>query len=107
MQLASGLNATEDSCHSLKLAGPPDGSKMNSPLNLPAIAEAAASTAATWLRQTVAPRKPDDWQVKGHHDFVTEVDRTAEAMITEALLTAVPDSRGSSRSPVPDRGRPG
>jgi myo-inositol-1(or 4)-monophosphatase len=65
---------------------------MNSPLNLPAIAEAAASTAATWLRQTVAPRNPDDWQVKGHHDFVTEVDRTAEAMITEALLTAVPDS---------------
>jgi myo-inositol-1(or 4)-monophosphatase len=28
---------------------------------------------------------------KGHHDFVTEVDKAAEAAIIEALLTAYPD----------------
>jgi len=66
---------------------------MNSPLDLPAIAEAAARRAADWLRSAQPPGDPARWDVKGRHDFVTEADRTAEAMITELLLTAAPGSR--------------
>ncbi|MFN2316402.1 MAG: inositol monophosphatase [Gemmatimonadales bacterium] len=62
-------------------------------MDLPAIARAAAERAAAWIRTAPAPGPPGGWDVKGHHDFVTQVDRTAEAMITEALLEAEPGSR--------------
>jgi len=53
------------------------------------------------LRSATPPRNPDDWESKGHHDFVTEVDRIAEALIADHLLGAVPGSRilGEELSP--------
>jgi myo-inositol-1(or 4)-monophosphatase len=62
-------------------------------MDLPAIARTAAERAAEWIRSVPAPGPADEWDVKGHHDFVTEVDRTAEAMITEELLAAEPGSQ--------------
>jgi myo-inositol-1(or 4)-monophosphatase len=66
---------------------------MNSPLDLPDLAEAAARRAAAWLRRAHRPSDPTTWEVKGRHDYATEVDRGAEAVIRAALLDALPDSR--------------
>lgn len=75
---------------------------MNSPLDLPALAETAARRAAEWLRAARPPENPTDWENKGHHDFVTEVDRTAEAMIADLLRAGAPGSRvmGEELSPT-------
>jgi myo-inositol-1(or 4)-monophosphatase len=40
----------------------------------------------------VKPSDPSGWIRKGRADYVTEVDRTAEAMIREVLLTGEPGS---------------
>ena len=41
----------------------------------------------------ISPPPPEaDWIEKGRHDFVTEADRRAEALITEALTRDVPGS---------------
>lgn len=61
-------------------------------MDLPALARTAAEQAAAWIRSAPAPGRAEAWDVKGHHDFVTEVDRTAEAMITEVLVSAEPGS---------------
>jgi myo-inositol-1(or 4)-monophosphatase len=62
------------------------------PQQLARIAERAAARAATWL--LTAPRpSPSEWTLKGRNDFVTDVDRHAEALITRDLLAAYPDSR--------------
>lgn len=66
---------------------------MKSPMHLPALARTAAERAAAWIRTVAASAPPLEWDVKGHHDFVTDVDRVAEAMITEQLLAAEPGSR--------------
>lgn len=71
------------------------------PKALALVAERAAARAAAYLRRT-APPDPAAWQAKGHHDFVTEVDRTAEAMITETLLRGVPGSRVLGEEGTPD-----
>ncbi len=65
------------------------------------VAERAAARAASYLRRT-APPDPAAWQSKAPQDFVTVVDRTAEAMISESLGRAVPDSRvlGEEGSPT-------
>ena len=57
------------------------------------LAERAAACAAAYLL-TVSPPDAATWVVKGHHDFVTEVDRTAEERIRDTLLRAEPGSRG-------------
>jgi myo-inositol-1(or 4)-monophosphatase len=62
-------------------------------MDLPVLAKSAAERAAAWIRSAPAPGPGDAWDVKGHHDFVTAVDRTAEAMITETLLDAEPGSQ--------------
>jgi len=93
MQFTGGLNAAEDAGHPLKLVTRTNGGKMNSPLDLSRVAAAAARQAAAWLRTARPPADPATWSEKSHHDFVTEVDRTAEAIITEALLAAEPRSR--------------
>lgn len=79
---------------------------MSSPFNLPTLARTAAEQAAAWIRTATPPTDAAGWDVKGHHDFVTEVDRTAEAMIAEVLLAAEPDSRivGEELSPELDTG---
>jgi myo-inositol-1(or 4)-monophosphatase len=56
------------------------------------VAERAAARAAAFIRAARRPRA-EEWTEKGRHDFVTEVDRAAEALIAEALTRDVPGSR--------------
>ncbi len=67
------------------------------------VAERAAARAAAYIRTARRPRA-EDWTEKGRHDFVTEVDRTCEAMIAEALTRDVPGSRvvGEEHTPTLD-----
>ncbi len=55
------------------------------------VARRAAGRAAAFLRDTTPPPAAD-WIEKGSHDFVTDADRRAEALITEALTRDVPGS---------------
>ena len=55
------------------------------------VARRAAGQAAAFLR-TATPPAATQWIEKGRHDFVTEADRRAEALITEALTRDVPGS---------------
>jgi myo-inositol-1(or 4)-monophosphatase len=61
------------------------------PEALARIAERAAARAAAFLR-AAAPPDPAAWESKGHHDFVTALDRGAEERIVETLLRATPDA---------------
>lgn len=65
---------------------------MTDPARLARLAARAADRAATFLRTTPPPAH-DRWDAKGHHDYVTAVDRGAEERITETLLRAEPGSR--------------
>jgi myo-inositol-1(or 4)-monophosphatase len=55
------------------------------------VAVAAAGRAATLLRAATPPEL-GRWIEKGRHDFVTEADRGAEALIAATLRERVPDS---------------
>lgn len=55
------------------------------------IAQRAAERGAAFIREATRPA-PDGWGRKAASDFVTEIDRGAEAVIAEALRAAVPDS---------------
>lgn len=55
------------------------------------LAETAATRAGDYLRSAARPATPA-WSEKGQHDFVTEVDRAAEGVITEILSRGAPDS---------------
>jgi myo-inositol-1(or 4)-monophosphatase len=55
------------------------------------LAERAALRAAEYLRST-APPALHTWTEKSQHDFVTEVDRAAEALITDVILRDEPES---------------
>ncbi|HET7601163.1 MAG TPA: inositol monophosphatase family protein [Gemmatimonadales bacterium] len=63
---------------------------MLSPLDLLDLARAAAERAAGFIGAVERPTDPAGWGSKGTRDFVTEVDRTAERMITEVLLAGDP-----------------
>jgi myo-inositol-1(or 4)-monophosphatase len=65
------------------------------------LAETAARQAAGYLRTVERPRDPATWTAKGRNDFVTVVDRTAEAMIRDLLLAGEPGSHviGEELSP--------
>ena len=65
------------------------------------VAVRAAGRAADYLRDAPRPQA-NEWTVKGRHDFVTVVDRTAEEMIAETLLSAVPDSQMIGEELTPD-----
>ena len=56
------------------------------------VAARAAARAAAHIR-SVRPPRAQDWTEKGRHDFVTEVDRACEALISEAVTRDVPGSR--------------
>jgi myo-inositol-1(or 4)-monophosphatase len=64
-------------------------------------AVAAADRAAAFLRASVRPDGPAGWTVKDQRDFVTDIDRTSERLITETLRQHVPHSRvvGEELSP--------
>ena len=57
-----------------------------------AAAQLAADRAAAFLLREEGRRGPDQWSEKGRADFVTEVDRESERMISETLLAAAPGS---------------
>ena len=57
---------------------------MVSPLDLLHPAQAAAESAAHYLRGVERPRDPAEWTRKGARDFVTDVDRTAERLIAKS-----------------------
>jgi myo-inositol-1(or 4)-monophosphatase len=65
-------------------------------------ARTAAEAAASYIRGVGRPADPLGWTVKGSRDFVTEVDRTAETIITEILLSGDSEARivGEELSPV-------
>jgi myo-inositol-1(or 4)-monophosphatase len=56
-------------------------------------AKTAAARAAEYLRTVQRPTGPEQWALKGARDFVTEVDRTAEAIIADILLAAEPSAQ--------------
>ncbi|MBA3318563.1 MAG: inositol monophosphatase [Gemmatimonadales bacterium] len=66
---------------------------MVSSLDLLHLARTAAERAAAYLRGVERPADPRGWTLKGSRDFVTNVDRTAEHIVTEVLLAAEPGSR--------------
>jgi len=70
-------------------------------LDLLHLAKLAADRAGGYLRGVERPADPAAWTLKGARDFVTEVDRTAERLITDVLLAAEPGSRivGEELSP--------
>ncbi len=59
--------------------------------DLLAVALTAASAAADHIRTRARPHT-DAWRLKGHSDFVTQVDVETEALIAQQLRQAVPDS---------------
>jgi myo-inositol-1(or 4)-monophosphatase len=75
------------------LPGSVEASKIVSALDLLHLARTAAERAAAYLRSVERPADPAGWTHKGSRDFVTEVDRTAERLITDVLLAAEPSSR--------------
>jgi myo-inositol-1(or 4)-monophosphatase len=75
------------------LPGSVEASKIVSALDLLHLARTAAERAASYLRGVERPADPAGWTHKGSRDFVTEVDRTAERLITDVLLAAEPSSR--------------
>lgn len=84
-----------------KLPSSPNSRNTVSPLDLLALARTAAERAAGYLRSVARPSDPAAWTTKGRHDFVTDIDRTAEQIITDVLLRGEPDSRimGEELSP--------
>jgi myo-inositol-1(or 4)-monophosphatase len=75
---------------------------MVSALDLLHLCRTAAERAATYLRGVERPRDPAGWTVKGSRDFVTQVDRTAEEIVTQVLLAAEPGSRVVGEELSPD-----
>jgi myo-inositol-1(or 4)-monophosphatase len=73
-----------------------------SALDLLHVAKLAADRAGEYLRGVHRPTDPGTWTSKGSRDFVTEVDRTAERMITDILLAKGPAARvvGEELSPA-------
>jgi len=74
---------------------------MLSPIDLLLLAETAARRAGRFLAGVERPADPTRWTAKGHHDFVTDVDREAERLIGEVLLAGADEARlvGEELSP--------
>jgi myo-inositol-1(or 4)-monophosphatase len=102
VKLAGGLNSGKDTIHLGKVATTQATGKMNSSLDLTAIARRAAERAAAYLRGVERPVDPTLWTEKGHNDFVTDVDRTSEAIIAEVLRRATPGSTMVGEESAPE-----
>lgn len=74
---------------------------MLSPIDLLNIAEAAARRAGSFLAE-VSPPDPSRWTAKDPRDFVTEVDREAERILTAYLRPESPGSRVIGEEFTPD-----
>jgi myo-inositol-1(or 4)-monophosphatase len=75
---------------------------MVSALDLLHLCRTAAERAAAYLRGVERPRDPAGWTVKGSRDFVTQVDRAAEEIVTQVLVAAEPGSRVVGEELSPD-----
>ena len=75
---------------------------MVSSLDLLHLARTAAERAAAYLRGVERPADPSGWTLKGSRDFVTDVDRRAEQLVSEVLLAAEPGSRIVGEELQPD-----
>jgi myo-inositol-1(or 4)-monophosphatase len=75
---------------------------MVSALDLLRRATLAAQAAAAYLRGVERPADPGSWTLKGSRDFVTEVDRHAERVITDTLLAGKPGGRMVGEELTPD-----
>src|SRR5213596_417720 len=107
MQLARGLDAGEDARHGLTTyAGRVRRRKVRELKDLVDVAKSAAARAASYLRG-LTPAAPSDWTEKGQHDFVTDADRAAEALIATALTGGVPGSTVVGEELSPDVTRSG
>jgi myo-inositol-1(or 4)-monophosphatase len=53
------------------------------------------------------PHRPFKWISKGHNDWVTEVDRTAESLIRDFLVKGAPGSRVMGEELSPEVGKEG
>ena len=73
-----------------------------SPLNLLNLARVASEQAGSYLREVERPLSPAGWTLKGHRDFVTEVDRRAEQIIAEVLREGAPEGRMVGEELSPD-----
>jgi myo-inositol-1(or 4)-monophosphatase len=81
---------------------------MNNGMELLAIAERAAWQAAACIRaHSAEPSSLRNATDKGHHDWVSDVDREAERVITESLLTATPDAHFLAEEGSPALTEPG
>jgi myo-inositol-1(or 4)-monophosphatase len=95
---------------------------MNSSLDLLHLAARAAETAGAYIRSVGQadgraggrddltarpPVRPAAWLSKGHNDWVTEVDRTAESLISRILEEGAPGSRVMGEEHSPDAGTEG
>jgi myo-inositol-1(or 4)-monophosphatase len=69
------------------------------------VAATAAALAAAYLRAAARPAW-QTWTEKSRHDFVTELDRAAEALIAGALTRDVPGSRVVGEELSPDLAPP-
>ena len=79
---------------------------MNSSLDLLHLAAGAAEQAAEYIRRE-SGRAQDGWISKGHNDWATEVDRSAEAMIAGVLGRGAPGSRLVGEESSPELARQG
>ena len=93
VQLARRLNPRKYAWHVGNLPSRNRAHKNLSPLDLLHQARAAAAAAGDYLRQVRRPADPREWSLKGSRDFVTEVDRNAEEIVSELLLAADPAAR--------------
>jgi myo-inositol-1(or 4)-monophosphatase len=75
---------------------------MVSSLDLLHLARIAAERAADYLRGVERPADPSGWTLKGSRDYVTDVDRKAEQLVSEILLAAEPGSRIVGEELQPD-----
>lgn len=70
------------------------------------MARRAAAAGAAHLRAAVRP-PPSTWAEKARRDFVTDIDRTVEALVVDALRAAVPESAVVGEELTPDAARDG
>ncbi|HEX9580680.1 MAG TPA: inositol monophosphatase family protein [Gemmatimonadales bacterium] len=70
------------------------------------VATLAARRAAEHIRAAAGSLGPQRWDQKAPRDFVSEVDRGAERLIREALLSAYPDSLIMGEELSPDAAPP-
>ena len=71
-------------------------------LDLLRLARDASARAGGYLQSIQRPADPSAWTRKGRADFVTEIDRNAEALIRDILLTGEPGSTVVGEELSPD-----